>query len=177
MSGLHLAVDENLTSLWSYLAYGLLYLMLQHFICAFFGHICKWSGLAALLSGLVIGQMTLGGGVTLHLENLPTWYQNLSPMEWTLSFLLRQIHGSAALNKLTNCKAKQVQRQDIIVQAPCEPLDGESVLREIALNTTVDFTEVRLGIGIGIMYVFIIIAFLLIRYNAQKKPRSAPNKP
>ncbi|XP_063989330.1 ATP-binding cassette sub-family G member 5 [Diachasmimorpha longicaudata] len=177
MSGLHLAVDENLTSLWSYLSYGLLYLMLQHFICTFFAHICKWSGLAAFLSGLVIGEITLGGGVTLHLENLPLWYQNLSPMEWTLALLLRQIHGSVALNKLVNCKAKQVQREDIIVQAPCEPLDGESILREIALNSIIDFTEIRLGTGIGIMSVLIIIAFLLIRYNAPKKPRSAPNKP
>ncbi|CAD6219290.1 GSCOCT00004897001.2-RA-CDS [Cotesia congregata] len=177
MAGLHETLNDNFTSLWNYLAYGLLYIMLQHLICTFFAHICKWSGVAALISGVIIGEITLGGGVTLHLENLPLWYQKLSPMEWVLSVLLPEIHSSEILNKLANCKAKQVQRQDIIVQAPCEPPDGAAALREIALNTVNNLTSIELGIGVGIIGLLIIIGFMLIRYTTIKRPRSAPNKP
>lgn len=177
MAGLHETLNDSFTSLWNYLAYGLLYIMLQHLICIFFAHICKWSGVAALISGVIIGEITLGGGVTLHLENLPLWYQKLSPMEWVLSVLLPEIHSSEILNKLANCKAKQVQRQDIIVQAPCEPPDGAAALREIALNTVNNLTSIELGIGVGIIGLLIIIGFMLIRYTTIKRPRSAPNKP
>ncbi|XP_034943518.1 ATP-binding cassette sub-family G member 8 isoform X2 [Chelonus insularis] len=177
MAGLHEALDDNFTSLWNYIAYGLLYVMLQHLICVFFAHVCKWSGVAALLAGIVIGEMTLAGGITLHLKNLPVWYQKLSPMQWTLSTLLPDIYNSETLNKAANCKAKQVQRQDIIVQAPCEPPDGISALKEVALDTLNEDTSIQLAIGIGIALGLILIAFLLIRYTAQKRPRSAPNKP
>lgn len=176
MSGLHVALDDNLTSLWNYLAYGLMYIMLQHLICMFFACICKWSGLAALLAGVVIGEMTLGGGVTLHLDNLPQWYQTLSPLQWTLTVLLPQIYNSDTLNK-TNCKAKQIQRQDIIVQAPCEQPDGAAALREISLHNVNDMTDIQMGIGIGIIIVLIIMGFLCIRYTTRKRARSAPNKP
>ncbi|KAK0082540.1 hypothetical protein PV325_010200 [Microctonus aethiopoides] len=177
MSGLHMALDDNLTSLWNYLAYGLMYIILQHLICIFFAHICKWSGLAVLLSGIVIGEMTLGGGAMLHLQNLPNWYQDLSPMQWTLSVLLPQIYSTETLNKLTNCKAKQVQRQDIIVQAPCESPDGVSALQEISFNTIEKSTDIQLLSGIGILALLIITGFLIIRYTTQRRPRTAPNKP
>lgn len=177
MSGLHLVVDENLTSLWNYLAYGLLYMMTQHLVCVFFAYICKWSTLAAFFAGIVIGEMTLGSGVMLHLENLPAWYRQLSPLEWTLSALLPQVHGNEMLNKLTNCKGKQVLRQDIIVQAPCEPPDGVLALREIALDDSVALPEMRLGICVAVVGLLIILGFLFIRYATPKRPRSAPNKP
>ena len=177
MSGLHLAIDENLTSLWTYLAYGLLYLMLQHSICVLFAHLSKWSTLAAILSGLVVGQMTLGGGVTVHLENLPTWYRKLSPLQWTLSTLLPQVHESVQLNRLTNCKGKQVLRQDIIVQAPCEPPDGILALRELALDKISPLPELKLGICLAVVALLILVGFLFVRYATLKRLRSAPNKP
>lgn len=177
MSGLHLVVDENLTSMWSYLAYGLMYLMFQHLICVFFAHICKWSSLAAFFAGIVIGEMTLGGGVMLHLENLPTWYRQLSPLEWTLATLLPQVHAADVLNKLTTCKGQQVLRQDIIVQAPCEPPDGYLALRELALDGMSHWPEMRLGICIAVVGLLIIVGFLCVRYAVPKRPRSAPNKP
>ncbi|XP_012286012.1 ATP-binding cassette sub-family G member 5 [Orussus abietinus] len=177
MSGLHLAPDENLTSLWNYLALGLLYLMVQHSVCVLFAYICKWPSLAALLTGIVCGEMILGGGVTLHLENLPQWYRKLSPMQWTLSQLLPQVHGQEAVTKLTNCKAKQVQRQDIIMQASCEPPDGALALREIALDQFDARSNLWLGICLAVVIVLVILGFLLVRYNRPKRPRSVPNKP
>ncbi|XP_015601494.1 ATP-binding cassette sub-family G member 5 [Cephus cinctus] len=177
MSGLHLAPDENLTSLWNYLAVGLLYLMLQHLICVFFAHISKWPSLASLLAGIVIGEISLAGGVTLHLENLPFWYQKFSPMQWTLSLLLPQVHGQESMNKLTNCKAKQVQRQDIIVQAACEPSDGSLALREVAFDKLDVRSEFWLGICVATVVLLIIIGFLFVKYATPKRPRSAPNKP
>ncbi|KAF7995007.1 hypothetical protein HCN44_004479 [Aphidius gifuensis] len=173
MSGLHMAIDEDLTSLWNYLATGLLYLMFQHLICIFFAYICKWNGLAALLSGIIIITMNLTGGVTLHLDNLPSWYRTISPMEWTLSSLLPQVHNNT--NK-SNCR-QQVQRQDIIVQAPCETTNGDSALREISLDKIIVDANFQLSIGIGIVCLIIVIGFLIIRYSTQKRPRSAPNKP
>lgn len=116
--------------------------------------------------------MTLSGGVTLHLDNLPSWYRKLSPMEWTLSSLLPQVHNNT--NK-TNCR-QQVQRQDIIVQAPCETTN-DSALREIGLDKAIVDSNFQLAIGIGIVCLLIIIGFFIIRYNTQKRPRSAPNKP
>lgn len=177
MSGLHLIPDENLTSLWNYLGVGLLYLMLQHLICILFAHICKWTYLASLFSGIVIGEMTLAGGVTLHIENLPNWYQKISPMQWTLSLLLPPLHQAEVMNKLTNCKPKQIQRQDIIVQAACEPPDGILALYEIALHKFNVRGELWLGIGITIVSILIILVFLCIRYTTPKRLRSAPNKP
>ncbi|XP_043796668.1 ATP-binding cassette sub-family G member 5 [Apis laboriosa] len=177
MSGLHLIPDENLTSLWNYLGVGLLYLMLQHLICILFAHICKWTYLASLFSGIVIGEMTLAGGVTLHLENLPNWYQKISPMQWTLSLLLPPLHQTEVMNKLTNCKPKQIQRQDIIVQAACEPPDGILALYEIALHKFNVRGELWLGIGIIIVSILIILVFLCIKYTTPKRLRSAPNKP
>ncbi|XP_066598452.1 ATP-binding cassette sub-family G member 5 [Prorops nasuta] len=177
MSGLHLVPDDNLMSLWNYLAIGLLYLVLQHFVCIFFAHICKWTYLAALFSGILIGEITLAGGVTLHLENLPSWYQKISPMRWTLSLLLPKVHGPESMSKLTNCKAKHVQRQDIIVQGACEPPDGALAMQEIALYNFNIKGELWLGIGIAIVAVLIILGFLCIKYAIPKRPRSAPNKP
>lgn len=177
MAGLHMVPDENLTSLWNYLSVGLLYLILQHLICIFFAHICKWTYLAGLLSGLVIGEITLAAGVTLHLDNLPSWYSKTSPMRWTLSLLLPQIHGPDSLNRLSNCKGKQIQRQDIIVQATCEPPDGALALKEIALDKFHFKSELWLEIGIAVVACLIIVGFLCIKYTSPKKPRSAPNKP
>ncbi|XP_029044314.1 ATP-binding cassette sub-family G member 5 [Osmia bicornis bicornis] len=177
MSGLHLVPDENLTSLWNYLGIGLLYLILQHLICILFAHTCKWIYLASLFAGIVIGEMTLAGGVTLHLENLPGWYQKISPMQWSLSLLLPLLHQTDTMNKLTNCKPKQIQRQDIIVQAACEPPDGALALYEIALNRLNVQGELWLGIGIAIVSVLIVLVFLCIRYTTPKRLRSAPNKP
>ncbi|KAG7212513.1 hypothetical protein KM043_012823 [Ampulex compressa] len=177
MSGLHLVPDENLTSLWNYLAFGLLYLMLQHLIATFFAHICKWTYLAALLAGIVIGEITLAGGVSLHLANFPSWYPQLSPMQWSLSTLLPVLHKAESISKLTNCKPKQVQRQDIIVQATCEPPDGALALHEIGLDKQIIQGEFYLGFLIATVAVLVILGFLAIKYVTPKRPRSAPNKP
>ncbi|KAK2578224.1 hypothetical protein KPH14_009769 [Odynerus spinipes] len=177
MSGLHLVPDENLTSLWNYLAIGLLYLMLQHLVCIFFAHICKWMYLAALCSAIIIGELSLAAGVTLHLENLPLWYRQISPMRWALSLLLPPLHGPESMSKLTNCKPKQVQRQDIIFQTTCEPADGNLALLEIALDKFSLQIELWMGIGITTLIGLIVLAFLSIKYDTRKRPRSAPNKP
>ncbi|XP_012257912.2 ATP-binding cassette sub-family G member 8 [Athalia rosae] len=169
MSGLHLAPDENLTALWHYLANGLLYLMFQHLICVFFAHICKWPGLAAFFSGLIICEITLAGGVSLHLENFPWWYRQWSPMQWVLSLLLPQVHGP--------CKAKQILRQDIIVQATCETPDGAAALQEIGLDKIKTQAVLWLSVSTAVLIVLIIIGFLIFKYATPKRPRSAPNKP
>jgi len=174
MSGLHLVPDENLMSMWNYLAIGLLYLIMQHLICTFFAHVCKWTYLAALIAGIVLGEMTLAGGVTLHLDNLPSWYQQISPMQWSMSLLLPRLHKSESVGKLANCK--QI-RQDIIIQAACEPPDGALALREIALDKLNVRGEFWLGIGVIIVTVLIIFGFLCVKYATPKRPRSAPNKP
>ena len=178
MSGLHLVPDE--TSIWNYLAIGLLYLIFQHLICLLFAHICKWAPLAALLSGLVIGQINLAGGVTLHLENFPSWYQQFSPLRWTLSILLPQVHGEEIMKKLIKCKGKHVQQHDIIVQETCETPaipPGTLALQEVALNEISEGSEMWLGICVAVLNILIVIAFLWIRYVTPKRPRSAPNKP
>jgi len=177
MSGLHLVPDENLTSLWNYLAVGLLYLMLQHLICTFFAHVCKWTYLAALLAGIVVGEMTLAGGVVLHLDNLPAWYQQINPMHWSMSLLLPRLHRSESMGKLTNCKPKQIQRQDIIIQAACEPPDGALALREISLEKLNIRGELWLGIGVAVAAALVFLSFLCVKYATPKRPRSAPNKP
>ena len=151
--------------------------MLQHLICTLFAHTCKWIYLASLFAGIVVGEMTLAGGVSLHLENLPSWYQKISPMQWALSLLLRPLHQPDAMSKLTNCKPKQIQRQDIIVQATCEPPDGALALYEIALDKLNARGELWLGIGIAIVAALIVLVFLCIRYTTPKRLRSVPNKP
>lgn len=177
MSGLHLSPDEELSSLWNYLLIGLLYLLLQHSICVFFAHICCRESSAALLSGLVIGQITLAGGITLHLDNFPMWYKNLSPLRWTLSLLLPQVHGHEIINKLTNCKAKHIQRQDIIVQGTCEPPDGELALHEIAFDQVDSKAYLSLVSSLLVVLLLTIISFMVIRYSTPRRPKSAPNKP
>ncbi|XP_050451262.1 ATP-binding cassette sub-family G member 8 isoform X1 [Cataglyphis hispanica] len=177
MSGLHLVPDENLTSLWNYLAVGLLYLMLQHLICTFFAHVCKSTYLAALFAGVVMGEMSLAGGVTLHLDNLPSWYQQISMLQWSLSLLLPRLHRSESMSKLANCRPKQIQRQDIIIQAACEPPDGALALREVALDKLNVRGELWLGTGVAIMAFLIVLGFLCVKYATPKRPRSAPNKP
>lgn len=177
MSGLHLVPDENLTSLWNYLAVGLLYLMLQHLICTFFAHVCKSTYLAALFAGVVVGEMSLAGGITLHLDNLPSWYQRISMMQWSLSLLLPHLHRSESMSKLANCRPKQIQRQDIIIQAACEPPDGALALREVALDKLNLRGELWLGTGVAITAVLIVLGFLCVKYATPKRPRSAPNKP
>lgn len=177
MCGLHLVPDENLTSLWNYLAIGLLYLMLQHLICILFAHICRWTYLAALCSAIIIGELSLAAGVTLHLENLPSWYRQISPMRWALSLLLPPLHGPESMSKLTNCKPKQVLRQDIIFQNTCEPSDGSLALLEIAFDKFDLQIELWMGVGVAILIVLIMLVFLSIKYNTLKRPRSAPNKP
>ncbi|XP_014481575.1 PREDICTED: ATP-binding cassette sub-family G member 8 isoform X2 [Dinoponera quadriceps] len=177
MSGLHLVPDENLTSLWNYLAIGLLYLMLQHLVCVFFAHICKWTYLSALLAGIVVGETTLSGGVVLHMDNLSSWYQKISPIQWSLSMLLPRLYRTESMSKLTNCKPKQIQRQDIIIQAACEPPDGALALHEVALDRLNVRGELWLGIGVAAMALLIILAFLCFKYATPKRPRSAPNKP
>ncbi|XP_015521681.1 ATP-binding cassette sub-family G member 8 [Neodiprion lecontei] len=169
MSGLHLTPEENLSTLWNYLAIGLLYLMFQHLICVLFAHICKWPGLAAFCSGLVIGELTLAGGVTLHLENFPWWYRQWSPMEWVLSILLPEVHGP--------CKAKQVLRQDIIFQATCETPDGLVTLQEVGLDKIKPHSILWLGTATAVLVILIVIGFLFFKYATPKRPRSAPNKP
>lgn len=176
MSGLHLAPEENLTSLWKYLGIGLLYLIVQHLIYVFITHLSKWAFLSALFSGLIIGEMTLASGLTLHLGNLPVWYRNLSPLRWTLSYLLPQVHGAEASHKLTNCKAKQIQKQEIII-AGCDPQEGVLALREIALQEYDSRAIIWLGICVGALSILTILAFLLVKYRNPKRPRSAPNKP
>lgn len=177
MSGLHLVPDENLTSLWNYLAVGLLYLMLQHLICIFFAHVCKSTYLAALFAGLVVGEITLAGGVTLHLDNLPSWYQRISTMQWSLSLLLPRLYKSESMSKLANCRPKQIQRQDIIIQAACEPPDGALALREVGLDKLNIRGELWLGTGVAVTAVLIVLGFLCVKYATPKRPRTAPNKP
>lgn len=169
MSGLHLAPDEDLTTLWNYLSHGLLYLMFQHLICVLFAHVCKWPGLAAVFSGIVIGEVTLAGGVSLHLGNFPWWYRQWSPLQWMLALLLPEVHGP--------CKAKQIQRQDIILKETCDSLDGAAALQEVGLDKVKTQSVLWLGISTAVMVILIVIGFLIFKYTTPKRPRSAPNKP
>lgn len=176
------SLNETLTTLWNYLAIGLLYLIFQHLICLLFAHIFKWTFLAALLSGLVIGEISLAGGVTLHLLNLPSWYQEFCPLRWTLSLLLPQVHREDLMKKLIKCKGKEIQKQDlpIIVQETCETPTippGTLALQEVALDKISEGSEIWLGISMALVVILIVIVFLLIRYVTPKRPRSAPNKP
>lgn len=168
MSGLHLTPDENFTTLWNYLAIGLLYLMFQHLICALFAHVCKWPGLAAFFSGLIIGEVALAGGVSLHLENFPWWYRQWSPLQWVLSILLPQIHGP--------CQTKEEEKGPII-HATCNTPDGNAVLFELGFDKIKTHSNFSLGILIAILVILTAIGFLIFKHATPKRPRSAPNKP
>ena len=106
------------------------------------------------------------------------WHCNWrDDFSWRSDLALPPLHQAEVMNKLTNCKPKQIQRQDIIVQAACEPPDGILALYEIALHKFNVRGELWLGIGITIVSILIILVFLCIRYTTPKRLRSAPNKP
>jgi hypothetical protein len=192
MTGLHLSgslaadsglipTDENLDNFWRFLNVGLVYLLFQHFLCVLFARVCdsSWSFLALLLSGIAIGETTLGAGLTLHLDNLYPWYGWTSPLRWVFAILLPPLHSPELMGRLKNCKAKQIQRQDIITQSTCEMPDGELALREIALNNIVGHVQDGwLLASLGILLVAIVTAFLTIKHSPSKSSlRSMPNKP
>ncbi|XP_011499195.1 PREDICTED: ATP-binding cassette sub-family G member 8 isoform X2 [Ceratosolen solmsi marchali] len=192
MTGLHLAsshaadsglisTDENLESLWRYLNVGLVYLLFQHFLCILFTRLCgsSWTFLALLISGIAIGETTLGAGLTLHLDNLYPWYGLVSPLRWVFSTLLPPLHSPELMARLKNCKAKQIQRQDIITQSACEMPDGALALREIALNNVVvHIQDGWLLVCLGILLVAIVTVFLTIKHSPNKSSlKSMPNKP
>ena len=191
MTGLHLASasltdtltpsDDNLDSLWRYLSVGLVYLLLQHFVCELFARLCasSWSFLALMLSGVFVGETTIAAGFTLHLDNLYPWYGWSSPLRWAFGLLLPPLHNSEAMARLKNCKAKQIQRQDIITQSTCETPDGDLALREIALDGIVGIVQDSWLLGcLGVTLVAVVLAFLLVRHSPPKSSlRSMPNKP
>ncbi|XP_001606113.1 ATP-binding cassette sub-family G member 8 [Nasonia vitripennis] len=191
MTGLHLGAspttetlmptDENLESLWRYLNVGLAYLLFQHFVCVLFARLCSnsWFFLALLLSGVVIGETTIGAGFTLHLDNLYPWYPWTSPLRWAFSLLLPPLHSPEVLGRLKNCK-KQVHRLDIITQSACESPDGDLALREIGLSGGADamFRDSWIWSCVGVLIATVILAFLLIRHSPAKSSlKSMPNKP
>ncbi|XP_058792747.1 ATP-binding cassette sub-family G member 8 isoform X2 [Phymastichus coffea] len=193
MSGLHLAAgapspepslsagEDGLQSLWRYLSVGLAYLLLQHLVCLLFARLCasSWSCLALLLSGVAIGESTLAAGVTLHLNNLYPWCAWASPLRWALVLLLPPLHSPEAMARLKNCKAKQIQRQDIITQSTCETPDGGLAMREIALDGDADAAQDSWLLGsLGVVLAAVLLVFLLVRHSPAKRSlRSMPNKP
>ena len=192
MTGLHsvtpLPVDsslspaeENLDSLWRYLSVGLAYLLLQHFVCVLFARLCasSWAFLALLLSGLLLGQSTLAAGLTLHLDNLYPWYGWSSPLRWAFGLLLPPLHSPELMARLKNCRAKQIQRQDIITQSTCETPDGQLALRELGLERLAGAVQESWLLGcLGLALLAGALVFVLVRHSPAKSSlRSMPNKP
>lgn len=174
------ATDDNFDNLWYFLAFGLLYLMLQHYVCVLFSRICKYPFLAIMLSGLTISEMTLASGFTLHVDNLPEWYRFASPLRWVFSLLLPRLHTPEALLKSKNCKSKQILRDDIIVQGNCETPNGDLAMRELSILKMDDGSIYMtwLFIAAGVLMSTVFLAYLIIRYTKTKRSlKSVPNKP
>lgn len=197
MTGLHMAsstavnssqVDDNLESLWRYLRIGLVYLLLQHYVCSFFAYLfaTSWSFLTVLLSGLVIGATTLNAGFTLHLDNLYHWYGWASPLRWAFALLLPPLHSNTVFKKLINCNTSEVfdPLKGITTKKENDnpeclvPLN-ELPLKEIALDDIVDFVQNEwLLESLGCALAIVMITFLLVRHSTVKSTlTSVPNKP
>ncbi|CAB0033093.1 unnamed protein product [Trichogramma brassicae] len=182
-----LSHEEKLDNFWRFLSVGLVFLLLQHYLCSLLCHLfaTSWSFLALLGSGLLLGQSTLASGLTLHLGNLYGWLGWLSPLRWVMAMLLPPLHSPETMQRLKNCKAKQIQRQDIITQSACEIPDGELALRELgyydqldaASGTTTMMTldEAWLLLALGVVLLAIVCVFGYCRHpNAKNKLESVP---
>ncbi|XP_043472873.1 ATP-binding cassette sub-family G member 8 isoform X1 [Leptopilina heterotoma] len=180
MSGLHLpAKEESLNIVWHYFLTAIIYLLLLHLICLLLSHICKWTILAVLTSGFIIGQLSVTGGVTLHIKNLPFWYLEYNPLRWVLSSLLSQVYEEEYLKKLIKCEGKQIQQHDIIVQENCDTPTmsiGVVALKEISLNQVRSDILMWLGISIAVTTAVIMITFSLFKFATLRKTRNTLNK-
>ncbi|XP_051172295.1 ATP-binding cassette sub-family G member 5 isoform X2 [Leptopilina boulardi] len=180
MSGLHLpSKEESLNIVWHYFITAIIYLLFLHLICLLLSYICKWTIMAVLMSGLIIGELTIIGGVTLHIKNLPFLYLQYNPFRWILSNLLSQVYDEEYLKKLIKCEGKQIQQHDIIVQESCDTPTisfGNLALKEISLNQIRNDILMWLGILIIIIVILIILTFFCIKYVIRKKQRNILNK-
>lgn len=173
MSGLHLpAEEESLTIVWHYFITGIIYLLFLHLICLLLSHICKWTFLIIFISGLIIGQLSVIGGVTIHLKNLPFWYLQYNPLRWILSNLLSQVYEEKHIKRLMKCEGKHIQQHDIIVQESCDAtttIPGTLALKEISLNEVNNDILMWIGISLVAIAIAIIITFLFIKHVTPKK--------
>ncbi|KAJ8687852.1 hypothetical protein QAD02_023647 [Eretmocerus hayati] len=174
--------DDGLDSLWRFLRIGLTILLLQHYVCLFFAKLLptSWSPLILLMCGVTLSSWILGAGFTLHPDNVYPWYVRSSPLRWALKLLLPPLHSSSTLGRIKNCRARQVQQQDIITQSAC---DGELALREMGLGTPTDAladidVETWLQIALGVAILVVMFVSLIVRHTGVRQTLSSkPNKP
>ncbi|XP_022912646.2 ATP-binding cassette sub-family G member 8 isoform X1 [Onthophagus taurus] len=134
MSGLYMQSATNYKGFYIYLGVMLLYLScLQIFTTAFI-YLIPIPNRATFLSTIIMTALFFSNGYLVHYKDLTTctkWIEYISPNTWVLPYLLnRELSTEAIASSFstTLCRSKQVQRQDIIVQAPCPSPNGTQIL-------------------------------------------------
>ncbi|XP_018335601.1 ATP-binding cassette sub-family G member 8 [Agrilus planipennis] len=134
MSGLYMQGTNNYNGFYMYLGYMLLYLSCVQILLTAFYYLIPFSNAATLVSSFVITSLFLSCGYTIHVRDIPfyfQWIQYISPSTWLMPYIIRKELTPEAISSSMStqlCRNKQVQRQDIIVQLPCPPPNGTQVL-------------------------------------------------
>ncbi|KRT82907.1 ABC transporter ATP-binding protein, partial [Oryctes borbonicus] len=191
MSGLYMQSTGNYKGFYIYLGVMLLYLScVQIFIIAFI-YLIPLSNTATFISSIVLTTFFFVNGYVIHFRdvaNYTKWLEYLSPNVWLFSYLLnRELSPEAVTSSfpMTFCKSKQVQRQDIIVQASCPPPNGTQVLVNYGLYDQklqfYDYGNVPIAMLVFYVTCFVVacVAFVVNcrSSSTKRKDRSDTNKP
>ncbi|KAL4710470.1 hypothetical protein ACJJTC_008872 [Scirpophaga incertulas] len=187
MSGLY-AQSSGFDGFYIYLGYMLLYLISLQMLCRAMIFLVPMEKTASVASGLCVLLGILVNGVMLHQEDIPQyarWLQYASPSRWLIPSVLRRELSETALrnsiSKEIRCTNKQRPYQDIIVQSPCPPPNGQQVLSNYAYLQSGKLWEwtdesflIALAIFYGIFALIGLFAFVLdcTKY-ARRKDKAA----
>lgn len=139
MAGLYSYTTSSDTGIYLYMGYMLLYLMAIQSIALFTSHLMPTKTSSAVLIAIISVLIFSVGGYTVHPGDVPnywSWMGFLSPQKWLMpvltadEFSAETIANTAALFQ---CRNKQVQHQEIIVQQPCPVPNGTHVLADFRL--------------------------------------------
>ncbi|KAJ8912901.1 hypothetical protein NQ315_017231 [Exocentrus adspersus] len=193
MCGLYMQSLYNYDGFYIYIGVMLIYLScLQIFITALV-FLVPMTNLAAIISAAIVSAFFLAAGYVLHFRDLPyyyRWLQYVSPTSWLLPFLLNRELSPEAIQSssaTTLCRNKQIQHQDIIVQLPCPPPNGTSVLVNYGYLMTEKFvfdygnTPLAMVVFYFIFFIITCLAFTANccrgKNNSKRKGRNDANKP
>ncbi|KAL3268132.1 hypothetical protein HHI36_007259 [Cryptolaemus montrouzieri] len=190
MSGLYMQSPNDYDGFYIYLGVMLLYLScLQIFITAFI-YLVPFTNGAVIIASIFLTFIFSAAGYSIHFHDMPVYIQYLkyaSPLEWLLPYLLNRELTPEALSTVLSspaaCRNKQIQHQDIIVQAPCDSPNGTQILSSYGYlniqHEVVKYANTPLALlSFYIVLLFItFVAFVLNFGRSKTKRQNSGNRP
>uniref|UniRef100_A0A2C9GQ68 Uncharacterized protein n=1 Tax=Anopheles arabiensis TaxID=7173 RepID=A0A2C9GQ68_ANOAR len=175
MAGLYSYTTNNDTGIYLYMGYMLLYLMAIQTIVLFIAHLVPCGVTASIVTTLVLLTMAAVGGFAVHVANVPDylrWMELVAPQKWLTPLLTENEYSAETLASITSqqqCRNKQVQYTEIIVQQPCPPPNGTFVLadhqllpRDHVLDAADMYTSTVLGLLLTCIVFFALTMFVFL---------------